>query len=246
MKVAVVLGFAAALASGATAVEARADDVTFRMGTYVWLPTVEGPLGLNPDRPTPTLGDGSILDNLQFFGFGVAELSGDRFGALVDFAYVDIGFGDEVELPPQLPLKPDLDTKAMVGSVNAFYRVVDGDKWDVDLTAGVRGFWLETDFTLSGPNTDLIDAGADTSWFDGIVGARARGQYGKWGFTGQADTGWGSDTTSWQAQALVEYDISDRWRLMGGYRYLHFENEKGRRNVDLDLKGPLFGFTYRF
>jgi hypothetical protein len=60
--------------------------------------------------------DGSILDNLKFFGFGVAELSGDRFGALVDFAYVDIGFGDEVELPPAIPLTPNLDTKAMVGS----------------------------------------------------------------------------------------------------------------------------------
>lgn len=246
MRVAVVLGCAAALSLGAAAVEARADDMTFRMGTYVWLPTIEGPLGLNPDRPTPVLGDGSILDNLQFFGFGVAELSGDRFGALVDFAYVDIGFGDEVELPPQLPLKPDLDTKAMVGSLNGFYRVVDGDTWDVDLTAGVRGFWLETDFTLSGPNTDVIDASGDTNWFDGIIGARARGQYGKWGLTGQIDTGWGDDTTSWQGQALVEYDVSSRWRLLGGYRYLHFENDKGRVDVDLDLKGPLFGFTYRF
>jgi hypothetical protein len=244
MKFAVVVGCAMALA--ASAVEARADDVTFRMGTYVWLPTVEGPLGLQADRPTPVLGDGSILDNLQFFGFGVAEISGDRFGALVDFAYVDIGFGDEVELPPQIPLTPDLDTKAMVGSVIGFYRVVDGDKWDLDLTAGVRGYWLETDFTLSAPNTTLIDAGGKTNWADGVIGARARGQYGRWGLTGQADTGWGSDTSSWQGQALVEYDLSGRWRLMGGYRYLHFENNKGRVDVDLDLKGPLFGFTYRF
>jgi hypothetical protein len=247
MKVAVVLGCAAALALGATAVEARADDdVTFRMGTYVWLPAVKGPLGLTPDRPTPVLGDGNILDNLQFFGFGVAELSKDRVGALVDFAYVDIGFGDDVELPPALPLKPDLDTKAMVGSINGFYRIVDGDNWDLDLTAGVRGFWLETDFTLSAPNTTLIDAGGKTNWVDGIIGARAQGRYGKWGLTGQIDSGWGSDTTSWQGQALVDYDLSSRWRLMGGYRYLHFENDKGRRNIDLDLKGPLFGFTYRF
>jgi hypothetical protein len=244
MKVAAVLGCAAALA--ATAVGAKADDMTFRMGTYVWLPTVEGPLGLQSDRPTPVLGDGSILDNLKFFGFGVAELSGDRFGALVDFAYVDIGFGDEVELPPALPLTPDLDTKAMVGSLNGFYRVMDGDKWDIDLTAGVRGYWLETDFTLSAPNTTLIDAGGKTNWVDGIIGARARGQYGKWGLTGQIDSGWGSDTSSWQGQALAEYDLSSRWRLMGGYRYLHFENEKAKRNIDLDLKGPLFGFTYRF
>jgi hypothetical protein len=245
MKVAVVLGCVAALALGTTAVEARAEDTTFRMGTYVWLPSVKGPLGLETERPTPIV-DGNILDNLNFFGFGVMELSHDRVGALVDFAYVDIGFGDDVELPPLIPLKPNLDTKAMVGSVSGFYRVVDGDKWDLDLTAGVRGFWLETDFTLSAPNTDLIDAGADAHWVDGIIGARARGQYGRWGLLGQVDTGWGSDTSSWQAQAIAEYDLSSRWRLQGGYRFLHFENDKGRRDVDLDLKGPLFGFTYRF
>ena len=243
MKVAVVLGCVAALTA---AVEAKADDLTFRMGTYVWLPSVKGPLGLQSDRPTPVLGDGSILDNLQFFGFGVAELSGDRFGALVDFAYVDISFGDDVELPPAIPLKPDLDTKAMVGTVNGYYRLVDGENWDVDLTGGVRGFWLKTDFTLSGPNNELIDASGDTNWFDGIIGARARGQYGKWGLTGQIDSGWGSDTSSWQGQALVEYDLSSRWRLQGGYRYLHFENDKRRVDIDLDMKGPLFGFTYRF
>jgi hypothetical protein len=182
MKVAVVVGLAAALTAGA--VEARADDVTFRMGTYVWLPSVKGPLGLESDRPTPTVGDGNILDNLHFFGFGVAELSGDRFGALADFAYVDIGFDRDVKLPADILLTPNLDTKALVGTVSAYYRVVDGENWDVDLTGGVRGFWLETDFTLTGPNTTLIDASGDTNWFDGVIGARARGQYGNWGLTG--------------------------------------------------------------
>jgi len=244
MKVAVVLGLVAAMAGAAG--EARADDLMFRMGTYVWLPSVEGPLGLESERPTPIVGDGNILDNLEFFGFGVVEVSGDRFGALVDFAYVDIGFGNDVELPPQIPLEPNLDTKAMVGTVSAFYRVIDGENWDVDLTGGVRGFWLETDFTLSAPNTTLIDAGGDASWVDGVIGARARGQYGRWGLLGQVDSGWGGDTSSWQGQALVEYDVSSRWRLMGGYRYLHFENNKSRADVDIDLKGPLFGFTYRF
>lgn len=242
MKFAVVVGCLIALTA---AVEARADDLTVRMGTYVWLPTIKGPLGLETERPTPVV-DGNILDHLQFFGFGLAEISGDRVGVLVDFAYVDIGFGDNVELPPQIPLKPDLDTKAMVGTVSGFYRVVDGDKWDVDLTAGARGFWLETDFTLTGPNGDVIDAGSDANWVDGVIGARARGQYGRWGLTAEADTGWGSDTSSWQIQGLAEYDLSSRWRLIGGYRFLHFENSKSGKDIGVDLKGPLFGFTYRF
>jgi opacity protein-like surface antigen len=121
--------------------------------------------------------------------------------------------------------------------VNGFYRVVDGDKWDLDLTAGVRGYWLETDFTLSAPNTDadrrrrLRPTGSTGS------SAPGPGPVRPWGLTGQIDSGWGSDTSSWQGQALAEYDLSSRWRLMGGYRYLHFENDKGRVDVDLDLKG---------
>ena len=242
MKLAVVAGCVIALG---TAVEARADDLTVRVGTYVWLPTVEGPLGLQADRPTPVV-DGNLLDHLQFFGFGLAEISGHRFGVLADFAYVDIGFGDNVELPPAIPLTPRLETKALVGSVNGFYRLVDGEKVDVDLTGGVRGFWLETDFTLSAPNTTLIDAGDDASWVDAVIGGRVRGQFGRWGLTGQADSGWGSDTSSYQIQGLAEYDLSSRWRLIGGYRYLHFENSKSGRDIGVDLQGPLFGFTYRF
>jgi opacity protein-like surface antigen len=246
MKRAVVLGLgASATLSLLLAATGAMAETTVRMGTYVWLPTVEGPLGLVPAQPPPVLDD-NILDNLQFFGFGVGEVSGDRFGATFDFAYVDLDFGDNVEVLSANPLTPKLSTKAMVGTVNGFYRLHDGETVSVDVTGGVRGFWLETDFTLTGPNGGEIDAGGDTNWVDAVVGARARGQFGRWGLTGQGDVGGGSHTSSWQVQGLVEYDLSSRWRLMGGYRYLHFDNGKRRADVDMDLKGPLFGFTYRF
>lgn len=248
MKRAAVLGLSLgslAIASSAIFAAPASAETTVRMGTYVWLPTIEGPYGLAPAQPPPIV-DGNVLDNLKFFGFGVGEISGERVGATFDFAYVNLNFGQDVKFNGPIGLTPDLDAKALVGSVNGFYRIYDGEKVSVDVTGGVRGYWLESTFTLSAPNTTLIDASGDTNWFDGTVGGRVRGQFGKWGLTGQADSGWGSDTSSWQAQGLVEYDLSSRWRLMGGYRYLHFENDKGKRDVDLDLKGPLFGFTYRF
>ncbi len=237
MRVAVVLGCAAALSTGGGGRRGQGRRHDLPHGDLCLAAHHRGARwALNPDRPTPVLGDGSILDNLQFFGFGVAELSGDRFAPLVDFAYVDIGFGDEVERRRNCPeARPRHQ-----GDGGQHQRLLPrGRRRHVGRGPDRRrrGFWLETDFTLSGPNTDVIDASGDTNWFDGIIGARARGQYGKWGLTGQIDTGWGDDTTSWQGQALVEYDVSSRWRLMGGYRYLHFENDKGRVDVDLDLKG---------
>jgi hypothetical protein len=236
------LGVLAGLTSLLTATQAGA-ETTVRLGSYVWLPTIEGPLGLTPAQPPPVL-DGNILDNLKFFGFGVGEISGDRFGAMFDFAYVDLNFGEDVKVDSLL--KPELGTKAVVGTVDGYYRFFENDTVALDLTGGARGYWLETDFTLTGPNGGSIDASGDTHWADAVVGGRARGQWGRLGLTGQADAGWGSDTSSWLAQALVDYDLSSRWRLMGGYRFLHIENNKRRADIDLDLKGPLFGFTYRF
>lgn len=248
MRRAIILGFGLGLGLGlslAMAAPAVA-ETTVRVGSYVWLPTIQGPLGLEPAQPPPTV-DGNILDHLKAFGFGVGEISGDRFGALFDVAYVDVNYGDNLKLGPgPIALTPDLRTKAAVGSLVGFYRLHDGETVSLDLTGGVRGFWLNTDFTLSGPNALRIDAGGDTHWVDGVIGARVRGQFGRWGLTGQADSGWGDHTSSWQAQGLVDYDLSSRWRLMGGYRYLHFENDKGVADIDLDLKGPLFGFSYRF
>ena len=248
MKRAVVLGLGlgtlATLTLLVVATAAKA-ETTVRLGTYVWLPTISGPLGMQPAQPPPNVDD-NILDHLKFFGFGVGEISGDRFGAMADFAYVDVNFGDNVKLPGPIDLTPKLESKGAIGTISGFYRIYSGEAVSLDLTGGVRGYWLKTDFTLSGPRNELIGAGGDTSWADAVIGARVRGQFGRWGLTGQADSGWGSQTSSWQAQALAEYDLSSRWRLMGGYRYLHFENDKGRADIDLDLKGPLLGFSYRF
>jgi opacity protein-like surface antigen len=90
----------------------------------------------------------------------------------------------------------------------------------------------------------------DEDWTDAVIGVRIRNTYQNgWGSTVWIDAGEGSDSSSYQLMAFVGYQKSDSWKLFGGYRYLHYEYEKGsgtsRFGVDLDYSGPMFGVSYQ-
>jgi len=62
--------------------------------------------------------------------------------------------------------------------------------------------------------------------------------------------GGGTSKIAFNTEALLMVAVSDRWRVGGGYRYLHqeysHEDGRSRRSIDLDLKGPVVLATMRF
>ena len=55
----------------------------------------------------------------------------------------------------------------------------------------------------------------------------------------------GSDS-SWQAIGTLGYQFNEKWSAQGGWRYLAIEKEIDGLDVEVDLSGPILGFTYRF
>ena len=107
-------------------------------------------------------------------------------------------------------------------------------KIDVDFDAGLL------------PGQDL-DAKSD--WWDGVVGLRGRGDFNEhWFSTALVDVGGfdsGNDFT-WQVLATVGYQFNDAWSAQAGWRYLDIEKEISDEPVQVELDGPIVGFTYRF
>ena len=46
--------------------------------------------------------------------------------------------------------------------------------------------------------------------------------------------------------ATVGYQIDPRWSIQGGWRYMAVEKKIDGRDVEVDLNGPILGFTVRF
>ena len=58
--------------------------------------------------------------------------------------------------------------------------------------------------------------------------------------------GFSGDSTTWQTLVSVDYALSDRWILLGGYRYMEFDREIDGRDFSMDQSGVLLGVTYNF
>jgi len=86
------------------------------------------------------------------------------------------------------------------------------------------------------------------NWTDPIVGARLkynvtdalglslRGDIGGFGV--------GSDL-AWSTTALADYSLSERWKLIGGYRVLDIDYENGERGLNARMAGPVIGLQYK-
>lgn len=222
----------------------------FKVTPYVWAAGISGPVqaASRVPRPDIDLGIGDTFSNLDFFGFAGGELVGDRFGAIGDFVYVAVSAGaGTTRLPPALALDGDLDVKIAVWSLAGFYRFHSGPRVDIDLIGGIRGYWVKTDLTVNGPFNTVFTGSADTDWVDGMVGARFRGQIGRRvAIQAQADVGAGGSKLSWEALGFLDYQFSDRWSGVLGYRYLDVERTAHGRDIDLALSGPLIGAAFRF
>jgi hypothetical protein len=82
-----------------------------------------------------------------------------------------------------------------------------------------------------------------------MIASRARFPLSdKWGVGLYGDVGGfgvGADL-SWQLLGTVQYDINDRWRLLGGWRHFYAKQTKNNWDVHVKLDGPILGVTYRF
>lgn len=224
-----------------------ADELQVTIMPYGWLAGVSGPAEVSPALPKPDVDSDTsgIFDNLNFFGFAVGEVTKGRWGATLDVAYVDFTFGDDVTLPPAIPLEPELDLKGAVTTIEGFYRFSPAEDVDLDVMGGVKIFWVDLGLDLNGP-LGLVRGEAEDSWADLAIGARVRWTPGRWTLSAQADAGWGDSTSDWGAILLADYRLTEHFGVVGGYRWLEFDYGKGDRDLNLTLEGPIVGATWRF
>ncbi|MFN3313322.1 MAG: hypothetical protein ACK46Q_07640 [Hyphomonas sp.] len=139
------------------------------------------------------------------------------------------------------------------GSVDMLFVTLAGGKriqaqadQTIDLLVGVRIWDIDADAAALGTP---FAASRSVSLTDPIIGIRFNRQHTN-GFSTIAygdigGLGIGSDFTA-QIAVTVNYAITDKAYVSGGYRYVHLDYEKRGALLDIRLSGPLLGFTWRF
>lgn len=248
---------AVAHATGAESVQpagaagaAREAGWQFSAGPYLWLAGLKGDMGVAEEvEPVAVdLSFGDILGAMKFAAMGTFEARNGRFVATADLLYLSLGASDDVEIREVDFLDVELKSKTFITTLTAGYRAVDQDRLSLDVFAGGRINSMKTSLDLEGPVRSFSGSKTET-WLDPVVGLRFKSRLGqRWSLETYGDIGGfgvGSDST-WQLLGLIQYDLSPRWSLSGGWRHLKIDFEDNGFVFDAAMDGPILGAVYRF
>jgi hypothetical protein len=237
---------AAATATAASSTQPSGSGWEFAVTPYLWMS------GTKVDIETPQGEDikvdesfTDILGDLKFAFMGAFEVKHGRFVSVQDIIYLNLGTSGS---GPLGFVDVDVDMKLLSTTHLFGYRVVDEGPMFVDLFAGGRITSIKVDLDLTGP-LQTIERDSKKTQFGPVIASRFRAPLGgKWGAAIYGDVGGfgvGADL-SWQLLGTVQYDLSDRWRLLAGWRHFYAKQSKDDFDVRMKLDGPILGATYRF
>lgn len=248
LAAALACGLFAAPAMAQDAADASSDGWKFALTPYAWFPGLKTSVDTKSGTVNVDSSSSDALADLDMAFMGAFEARKGRWGLLLDLIYSDLSASQSTPFGV-LWDKANVDTRMTAFSVYAGYRVIENDKGWLDVLLGGRFYSLDVDTALKpglarGRNYDLSD-----DWADPLIGLRGRYAFNDtWFATASGDAGGfgGGSDESWQAIATVGYQIDPRWSIQGGWRYMAVEKKISGRDVEVDLSGPILGFTARF
>lgn len=217
---------------------------------YFWMAGMEGQVGVRGSQPANVdLSFSEIFDAIDWWPPPVmlaGEARNGRYAIVTDFLYL----GNEVggTFPGPLSVAVDVNLNTIVWSFGGTYRVVDNGNATLDLMAGGRLWYMDTDITLAGPVNTLQGSGSKT-WVDPIIGVAGTFDLGNgFGVRGSADVGgFGvAADLDWQVVGALQYQYNQMVSFEAGYRYLDVDYSDDGFVYDMVMQGPIIGATFKF
>jgi hypothetical protein len=213
---------------------------------YVWFSGIHGTVGALGHEAEVNANFGDIFNYLNIGLMGTFEARHNRILMPVDFIWLKLS--DDRALPRNEAGAESIKARMTQTIIAPYigYRIADGKKVKVDALVGARIWHLTTDLTLQPmPATGFSQSAA---WVDAVAGGRIQIALGpKASVMVLGDAGGGSARQDFQVAALLGYQISRRWVLLGGYRNLSVNyqpNGKFQFVYNVNMPGLLVGATF--
>ncbi len=231
------------------------DGWHFTIAPYLWATGMEGTISFEgtPDIPV----DASFSDIWENLDLALSlhfEGRNGRWGFAVDGMYFKIGANSTLEVPigpgdgVQGEIAVDLQETLLEGF--GFYRLTVSDRSTnpgfADAFVGFRYVGANQEVTT----TSLALPRRELSWTDAVFGLRGYAPLGdRFGVLARGDiAGFGSNFT-WSLKGDLHWRMSDRWRLILGYKYMDVDFEEGegllgREVYQMKHSGPEFAVSF--
>lgn len=221
----------------------------FAFTPYIWFAGMHGTVGLDGHESSVDASFGDIANYLNLGAMGSFEARYNRVIIPVDFIWLKLS--DEKGLPQTDDydsIKTTLKESILTPKIG--YRITDGKKIKVDALFGLRYWHMNNELIGVVGGNKVASVSASTDWVDGVAGGRILLAVSPKAFLVIAgDAGGGSARSDYQVGGGLGYQISRKWVLMAGYRYLSLNyRPNGPRQFvdDVIMPGLIVGATYNF
>lgn len=230
-----------------------------RIIPYMWLP---GQTGSVTVRGSTAHVDASIsrvwdilVHDLDFAAMGQVEAYYGDFGIIFNGDYYRVSPGGRVNGVNFTGhfAQTILDLALTYNLVGGCDKLPCGTR--LELLAGVRYNAVSASLTIVDPINGTVSAEGTKEWMDPIVGGRLRLPIGdSFAAVVRGDVG-GFDLPqasrfTWNIEAMLEYRMTDRCSLVGGWRWLDIDRQRGdgktKFGYDILLSGPVAGLAIGF
>ncbi len=218
----------------------------FAVAPYLWMAGIEGSAGTLPGLPVADVDAdfSDILENLDFTLMVAGEARNGKWAVMDDFIYLNLSAGAHVPAP--VSAKAEADIVNMINTLAAAYRVVEEEKITVDVYAGARLWYVDTELAIKGGPAAGKTQGDDL-WIDPVCGVKMLAELGgNFSLMAGGFFGMGASDEDWSLMSTLNYTVNDLIRVMGGYRHMSVDYEDGGFVYDVELSGPILGLAFRF
>ncbi len=221
----------------------------FAITPYIWFSGINGTTGVLGHDASVHADFSDIFSYLNMGALVSAEARHGRIVIPVDFVWMKLSHDKVPAIQPveegSTIFKAEMTEILFTPKIG--YRVVDKKRVKVDALIGLRYWHLSTDLTVQPPieNGSFSDS---ASWVDGLGGAKIElGLTRKLSLTVGGDAGGGSARSDYQYAGIIGYQLTRRWVLLGGYRYLSVNYRPNGYNqfvYDVNMPGLVVGATF--
>jgi hypothetical protein len=232
---------------------------SFRAAFYGWMQSLNGTVGVRGIESDVDIRFSDILQDLNIGAMGVLELRYRRWAVMADMVYADLRGSADTPFNFFFT-KVDYEQKQFLGNFVLSYLLVDDSRFKLDVYAGARVNYLESEITLIGNRLPLPPGfptfivpnrgfGGSKAWVDPIIGGRFQANIAGPCFVrvGGDIGGFGvSSEFTWQAYGVLGVNVTRNMSIGAGYRALGTDYSSGGFKYDLIASGPVIGSEIRF
>ena len=212
---------------------------------YGWFPGAHGTVGALGHEA----GFHAPFSDVFHFLKGVIPIAVDlnkgRFVMPIDFMWIRLGDSRGIPFTDLGQTSVNLRITQSILTPKFGYRLVDTDRWKIDALAGIRYWYLGQTLTLEPSG---LSNSQSANWVDGLGGARILLALApKVGIVVGGDAGGGGASLDYQVIGLLNFDLSPKWGLGVGWRYLYVNYSGNNQFIyRTTMSGALAGLYYKF